>query len=297
MAWATGSRHSGSTPTPAEFQSVFEELASRAAQLPIGSNDHELILTLRSKQILTTTNAWNYDHQEKILKPSSRDPISSEDASKMIQRIHQIANQPELIHSSPADASRSVGPELQCGDSMAARHLAPQPGLSGVVRPPHEAYGQWPDPVDSSAAEAIDPAAVTPGPGSGPVSQALRTSLLDLCLGNEANDCFMNTVLLAELWACCMDRSFSWGLTGDWMQPLLRMLDRGPSTQWITDPDCLGPLLASWYEFHAMGIQHDAAEFSGWLRQSQNLHKVRFADVMQAPRWRFVSIPLLRIGV
>ena len=31
------------------FQSVFEELASRAAQLPIGSNDHELILVLRSK--------------------------------------------------------------------------------------------------------------------------------------------------------------------------------------------------------------------------------------------------------
>ena len=98
------------------FQSVFEELASRAAQLPIGSSDHELILALRSKQILTTTNAWNYlqwDHQEKILKPSSRDPISSEDASKLIQRIHQIANQPELIHrlfSTSADALWAVCP-------------------------------------------------------------------------------------------------------------------------------------------------------------------------------------------
>ena len=84
------------------FQSIFEELASRAAQLPLGSNDHELILALRAKQILTPTNAWNYlqwDPQEKILKPSSRDPISSAEASKMIERIHQIANQPELIPS------------------------------------------------------------------------------------------------------------------------------------------------------------------------------------------------------
>lgn len=99
-----GQREQGKVDRPLRqlmFQSVFEELASRAAQLPLGSNDHELILALRSKQILTTTNAWNYlqwDHQDKTLKPSSRDPISSEEASKMIERIHTLANQPELIH-------------------------------------------------------------------------------------------------------------------------------------------------------------------------------------------------------
>ena len=99
-----GQREQGKVDRPLRqlmFQLVFEELASRAAQLPLGSNDHELILALRSKQILTTTNAWNYlqwDHQDKTLKPSSRDPISSEEASKMIERIHTLANKPELIH-------------------------------------------------------------------------------------------------------------------------------------------------------------------------------------------------------
>ena len=32
------------------------------------------------------------------MKSSSREPISSAEASKMIERIHQIAGQPELIH-------------------------------------------------------------------------------------------------------------------------------------------------------------------------------------------------------
>ena len=60
-----GQREQGTVDRPLRqlmFQSVFEELASRAAQLPLGSNDHELILALRAKQILTPTNAWNYLH-------------------------------------------------------------------------------------------------------------------------------------------------------------------------------------------------------------------------------------------
>ena len=76
------------------------------------------------------------------------------------------------------DTSRSIGPELQRDNSLAARHLASQFGLSGIVRPPHEAHGQWPDLADSSAAEAFDPAAVTFGPGGGSVSQALKTFIV-----------------------------------------------------------------------------------------------------------------------
>ena len=37
-------------------------------------------------------------HHEKTLKPSSKEPISSEEASKMIQRIHQLGGQQDLIH-------------------------------------------------------------------------------------------------------------------------------------------------------------------------------------------------------
>ena len=38
----------------------------------------------------------------------------------------------------------------------------------------------------------------------------MRTLLLELSLGNDANDCFMISALLGELWACCMDNTFSW---------------------------------------------------------------------------------------
>ncbi|CAK8993738.1 unnamed protein product, partial [Durusdinium trenchii] len=83
------------------FRSVFEELAFRASKLPFGSNDHELIRALQTKQVLTATNSWNYlqwDSKEKTLKPAARDPLPSEEAAALIQKIHNLAAQPDLIH-------------------------------------------------------------------------------------------------------------------------------------------------------------------------------------------------------
>ncbi|CAK9082685.1 unnamed protein product [Durusdinium trenchii] len=83
------------------FRSVFEELAYRASKLPFGSNDHELIKALQSKQVLTATNSWNYlqwDSKEKTLKPAARDPLPSEEAAALIQKIHSLAAQADPIH-------------------------------------------------------------------------------------------------------------------------------------------------------------------------------------------------------
>ena len=83
------------------FHSVFEELAFRASKLTFGSNDHELIRALQSKQILTATNSWNYlqwDPKEKTLKPVAREPLPSEEAAALIQKIHTLAAQTDLIH-------------------------------------------------------------------------------------------------------------------------------------------------------------------------------------------------------
>ena len=57
-----------------------------------------------------------------------------------------------------------------------------------------------------------------------------------MSLGNDANDCFMNTALIGELWPCCMDNTFSWEMLGTWEEPLIRLLDRGPRSLWLTDP-------------------------------------------------------------
>ena len=44
-------------------------------------------------------------------------------------------------------------------------------------------------------------ATIAIGASSGPDSQEMRALILELSLGNDANDCFMNTALFGELWA------------------------------------------------------------------------------------------------
>ena len=46
--------------------------------------------------------------------------------------------------------------------------------------------------------------------GCGPDPQKMRTLLLELSLGNDANDRLMNTAMIGEFWACCMDNT--WGI-------------------------------------------------------------------------------------
>ena len=98
-----GQRESGQVTTSLRqhmFRSVFEELAYRASKLPFGSNDHELIRVLQNKQVLTATNSWIYlqwDSNEKTLKPAARDPLPSDEVAALIQKIHSLAAQADLI--------------------------------------------------------------------------------------------------------------------------------------------------------------------------------------------------------
>ena len=158
------------------------------------------------------------------------------------------------VHGLETDGLGSVGSSFQCSDPLEIRHFPPERGQPGALRPSDKAHGQWPDTADSGQASTLDFAEVALGTGGGPDPQKMRTLLLQLSLGNDANDCFMNTALLGELWACCMDNTFSWELLGTWQQPVLQLLDRGPNTQWLTDSSCLGLLLDGWYASHAMGL-------------------------------------------
>ena len=97
-------------------------------------------------------------------------------------------------------------------------------------------------------------ATIAIGASSGPDSQEMRALILELSLGNEANDCFMNTALFGELWA--------------WTTP-------GSNLQWLTDSGCLGSLLDGWFEAHSMGAQHDVVEFLGWVRLTMHSQLLR----------------------
>ena len=165
---------------------------------------------------------------------------------------------------------------------METGSLASQPSLSGDLRPADQIDRQWPDPVDPPQAETFDSTDVTTGPSCGPLPETMRQALLQLVLGNEANDCYVNSVVQAELWRCCMDSNFHWQTMDCWNLPLQRVLGHGTKVQWLTDPHVLGTCLAPWFAVHARDEQQDAAEFAGWLRQS--LHQGSCQDLSRA-RW------------
>lgn len=175
---------------------------------------------------------------------------------------YSSASQPARVDTqvlgAQTHAGRSIGAGLQCGGSMEIRPLPSKARLPGALRPSNQADEERTDPIDFGSAETFDPSTISVGPSDDPGPQALRTTLLQLCLGNEANACYLNTVLMAELWARCMDSHFSRKDTGDWLRPLHRLLSQRSSTQRIVDPDCLGHLLARRFDFHAKGVQHDA---------------------------------------
>ena len=168
--------------------------------------------------------------------------------------------------------------------SLAPRSQPSQSGLPGIVRLVDQADRQWIDSTRLPSFEAIDVAEIAAGTGGGPMPAEMRATLLRLSLSNAANECYVNAVLMAELWSCCMDSNFAWHTTGAWRKPLLQLLEQGPEIQWLTDHGCLGRLLTRWLVFQNEGCQHDAAECTGWFRQA--FHQSSYIDVLQAPRWK-----------
>ena len=259
MAWPAGAGNRGSTPPPADVSVGFRRACEPGSPVSIWVK--------RPRIDPGPSRQADLDPNECLELPSVGSPGKDSEAfvqgTDLIHRGLQddrthpsdcqpVATDPQ-VHGTQTDAIRSAESELQCCDPMAPRHFPSQLGLSGIVRPPHEAHGQRPDAVDCSPVETFDLAEVPAGAGGGPDPQTIRSSLLELCLGNDVNDCFMNMVLIVELWACCMDNNFSWGLTGNWKQPLLRLLARGPTAQRLTDSDCLGSLLDGMVRFACQG--------------------------------------------
>ncbi|CAK9045518.1 unnamed protein product [Durusdinium trenchii] len=48
--------------------------------------------------MLKTSKDWHGQREEKTLKPAARDPLPSEEAAALIQKIHTLAAQADLIH-------------------------------------------------------------------------------------------------------------------------------------------------------------------------------------------------------
>lgn len=97
--------------------------------------------------------------------------------------------------------------------------------------------------TDLGSHSSFEPSTVSVGPGYCLAPEAMRSALLILVLGSEGNEYYLNSVSMAELWACCMNAKFDWEDLGAWKQPLLNLLSQGSTMQWLTEPTCLGHLL------------------------------------------------------
>ena len=156
------------------------------------------------------------------------------------------------------------------GGAMAPGHLTEGPSSSGPVRVPTEIDRQRAYAADLRSNPTVDTAKVTIGSGHCSSLDEMRQAILTLSLGNVSNACYMNSALLAELWACCMDDTFVWHEVGHWKDPLIRLLANSNTHQMLQDEHCLGQLLQSWHTSHEMGKQQDSAEFVGWLRYAMH---------------------------
>ena len=96
--------------------------------------------------------------------------------------------------------------------------------------------------ADLCSNPTVDTAKISIGSGHCSSLDEMRQAILALSLGNGSNVCYMNSALLAELWACCMDDTFVWHAMGPWKDPLIRLLAQPNLHQLLPDELCLGPL-------------------------------------------------------
>ena len=103
------------------FLTIFQELINRASKLQLTKKDDPLIMGLKTKGILTEDNKWHYltwNAEAKALQANQKTPLTSEEICAMLQRIHQLGQNPNLILK--FSALRSLKPENLPQDTAVA---------------------------------------------------------------------------------------------------------------------------------------------------------------------------------
>lgn len=83
------------------FLKLVEEFIQWISTLKIDDRDDALCASLRTKLILTESNAWNYmawDAQAKCLRSTKQEPLPGERIKEILTLLARLGRNMELIH-------------------------------------------------------------------------------------------------------------------------------------------------------------------------------------------------------
>ena len=162
LAWPKGARHCGPTPPPADVPVDFRRACEPGGPTPAWIKRPRIDPGPSGKADLDPNECLELSSLGSSEKDFEAFVPGPDIFSRSIQddRTHPPDSRPAgtdpQVLGPQADAIRSNGSELQCSHPMEARHLSSKFGLSGIVRPPHEAHEQRTDAIDCGPAEAFD---------------------------------------------------------------------------------------------------------------------------------------------
>ena len=159
------------------------------------------------------------------------------------------------------------------GDPVATGHFPAQPGISadvwcvdGPMRERHGTDGAFED-------SYYLPPAIPAGSGHCKTGENVARSLLTHAFSNSGNACYLNSVMLSQLWSMATHDCFTPAEWGAWGQHLLSFLtDAGWQLADLVLDEPFRTLHGPWLNAHPWGTQQDAAEYSGWLREQFMQH-------------------------
>ena len=248
------------------FLHCFQELAQRALKLNLEANDDALIQNLKSKGILTDELKWAYlswDPQAQMLKPNKTPALTSEEVrtSDCTPWATQVFG-PQTDEPGESPAGRCSGNPLEIG---------PEPSFNGgrgALPAPSEAVRMWHHAIHPLGNTTGQPSSIAVGQCNLPTIEEMIRSVLATRLTNSGTTCYVNSILMAQVWSCFMSQAFNTTIWGPWERQMLHMFVQHAGD--VVDPcddSCLGRFLKDWYAQHPVHDQQDAGEFAGWFRQ------------------------------
>ena len=275
------------------FQAVFTELINRAGKLNLTAKEDALVQGLKAKGILTEDLKWQYlswNPKAKALQPNQKTPLTSirrclpdSPSDPSVGREPQfgieICGPPTFDARQPA-AGRSHCHPLAAGrEPQRSRSSGTTYAPAQVGRQRHYTTHPYEDAADHVAEIA------TGGCNLPQIAQVLR-GIITTSLLNPGSTCYLNSTLLAQVWTTLLTTPLELDTWGAWTQSILCMFTtHAGEAHNPCQASILGSVLTEWFTSHAMTAQHDAGEFTSWMRAQMFEKKLMPKGILTTHAW------------